>query len=307
MRILTPLLAVSVITLDGGSGFASDTASSPSSTTSSGTSTSSDTQSGQIGYGNTKLKGQKDLSGTSSSASSSDQSNQAGTMGDTVTADAGTTYGGDTTYSGEMGGNQAGMADTTAGTTTAQTSEVTKGYLRSEGVSIKPQLGVIGYRDNTLTDTARAAGGFGLDWNASKLFAMDPSIYVGPSTGFIYSHLGSATSNLFGKGADFVENQAGANMLIIPANLKVGYNINDYYRVSAHGGGNVVYRSIASSMQLGSDFNQSGSLWKLYPNAGIDFEAALGPNVSLALRPDVTFTTTDNFFTGMVALGINLA
>ena len=294
MRILTPLMAVSVFALiTGGVALGSDTSSRPSSSESSSgqeqSSTtgekSSDTQAGQIGYGNNELKGEEKVP-------SSEQAGQAVQPGQAE-------------QPGQYG--QPGSAETTLGTTTATTSEVSRGYLKNEGIAVKPQLGVIAYRDNTLTDTARAAGGIGLDWNVAKAFSMSPSVYMGPSSGFIYSHLGSATSNFFGSGADFVENQAGANLLVIPANLKVGYNINDFYRVSVHGGGNVVYRSIASSMQLGSDFAQDGSLWKMYPNAGFDLEAGLGPNLSLAIRPDVTFTTTDNFFTGMVALGINLA
>ena len=237
MRILTPLLAVSVITLyGGGASFANDTSTSSGSSksdTSSNTdvSHSSDTQSGQLGYDNPKLKGQQGLNENTASdqnqQASSDQSSQsanqggqAGTAGGTATADSGTSYGSDmssssstgtmgtTSSSGDMGGGQPGTADTTAGTTTATTGEVTKGYLKSEGVSVRPQLGVIAYRDNTLTDTARAAGGIGLDWNAAKLFSLGPSVYVGPSSGFIYSHLGSSTSNFFWSCAYFLYNQS---------------------------------------------------------------------------------------------------
>ena len=81
-----------------------------------------------------------------------------------------------------------------------------------------------------------------------------------------------------------------ANMLLIPADLKVGYNFTPAFRTSLHGGGNVLYRSTANAANTG-DAVGSDSLWRLYPNAGADFEWQVGRNVSLIARPDVTFTS----------------
>lgn len=195
----------------------------------------------------------------------------------------------------------------TSGVTVARGEEVTRGYLKDEAFGIKPQVGVLAFKDTDGTNTARGAVGIGLEWNATKALGLDPTWYFGPSSGVIFSHLGSPSSNFFGSDADANRQIAeGANMLFIPANLKLGYNFSDHYRLSVHGGGNAIYRSVARSMNLGDGSDRDGSLWKVYPNVGADLEIAMGRNVSLLLRPDLTITPNDDFFTGTAALGINI-
>ncbi|OFZ54235.1 MAG: hypothetical protein A2428_07115 [Bdellovibrionales bacterium RIFOXYC1_FULL_54_43] len=202
---------------------------------------------------------------------------------------------------------------TTTGATTAEASEVTQGYLTDEIFSVKPLVGVIAYRDlfTSDTNTSRGALGLSMDYNASAMLGetMQRNWYLGPSVGFIYSHLGSPGSNFFGSAPDVAtggNSAPGANILIIPTNLKFGYNIADSLRISAHGGGNVIYRSVASSMNLDTDSASQDSLWKYYPNVGGDLDIGFGKNVALSLRPDVTFTPNENFFMGTLGLGVAL-
>jgi hypothetical protein len=197
--------------------------------------------------------------------------------------------------------------DDTSMRTTRESRDVTEGYLREEGVSIKPMVGVIAFTDQFRNETSRLVGGLSIDANVARWFSDSYSdLYIGPSLGAIYSHLGEPTSNFVGTDPDAGVGQAGANLLILPANLKLGYNVGDSFRLSAHGGGNVLYRSVASSMFLDNDSVGTGTDWSIFPNVGGDVEIGFGKNVALSLRPDWTITPGDEFFTGTVGLGIAL-
>jgi len=215
--------------------------------------------------------------------------------------------------------------------TTAEASELTRGFLKDETVAVKPLVGAIAFDDTYLSatinstssltgkstnafddvdgNTARMAYGLEIDWNAAPLFGemMEKDMFFGPTVGFIYSHLGAPTSDFIGRNPDNEAlGQAGSNMAVIPTNLKVGYNVAEAVRLSAHGGGNIIYRSVANSINLGDDSTGSDSLWKYYPNAGADIEFGLGQNAALSLRPDWTFAPNDDLFMGTVALAIGL-
>lgn len=190
---------------------------------------------------------------------------------------------------------------------TAEASEITRGYLKDERIAIKPQLGVLAYSDAIGERTARAAYGFTVDANIAKL--IDNSwnkTYLGVTTGFLFSHMGAPGSNLFGTNPSNNQGTAGANMFVIPANIKAAYNVYDNFRVGVHGGGNVVYRSVASVANFGDSSSLPGSVWRLFPNAGADFELGLGEQAALMLRPDWTFTPGSSFFMGTLALSIPL-
>ena len=191
-------------------------------------------------------------------------------------------------------------------TTTTTESNVGVGALGKEGFGFKPEVGAMVYNDALGNTTSRGVAGLDIDMNLSRLVSTNPGLYVGPQTGIVYSHLGSATSNFFGTSPSSDVNNAGANMLLFPVNLKVGYNLTDSFRISAHGGGNVMYRSVANVMDLGaSSFNNgSTSTWSMFPNAGGDVEFGLGKSASLLLRPDWTSTPGNDFFTGTLGLGI---
>lgn len=86
--------------------------------------------------------------------------------------------------------------------------------------------------------------------------------------------------------------------------LKVGYHLTDRVRVSVHGGGNVTYRSVASSANFGESSTGSDSNWTLFPNAGADLEIGLTRQISLAARPDITFTTGQEVYMGTLGVTI---
>jgi hypothetical protein len=194
-------------------------------------------------------------------------------------------------------------AEDTMATTRREESEVSRGMLRDEVFGMKPQVGVISFDEPGTGDTAsRGVVGILFDWN----FASGSHFYVGPQFGGLFSHLGAPGSNFFGSDAP-TGDRSGANIVTLPANFKVGYNFTDRFRIAAHGGANFVYRSIASSMNLGRDAdNTLSDNWSVFPNLGGDVEFGLGRSVSLMLRPDWTFTPGDDFFTGTIALGIPL-
>jgi hypothetical protein len=182
------------------------------------------------------------------------------------------------------------------------------GMLKDEVVGFIPEVGVLAFTDPaTGTTTSRGGAGLGVDWNISPMLgeAFKP-FYLGISTGFIYSHLGSSTSNFFGTNPNVAVTDPGSNLLLIPADLKLGWSGGSNARISIHGGGNVIYRTVASAIDFGSSSFQGGSVWSIFPNAGADFEVGIGRNVSLNLRPDFTFTPGNTLFTGTLGLGLNL-
>ena len=193
---------------------------------------------------------------------------------------------------------KAGSAETT----TADMGEY-KSALKNETVGLKPQVGVVYFNDPvTGNKDTRAAYGATLDFNFTKMATSGPTpFYVGLSTGGIYSHLGGTNANFFG-----TNGIGGQNIVQIPANLKVGYNLTDNFRLGVHGGGNVIYRSQANGITLGSGNVGTGSDWSIFPNAGADLEFGIGRNTALIIRPDATFTTGENLYTGTLGFSIAL-
>jgi len=192
-------------------------------------------------------------------------------------------------------------------TTVGKAKDLGTGQLRHEIVGIKPQIGALMFKDQQLNASSRAIQGVTVDGNLATMINKDwNTLFVGPSVGVLYSHLGDPTSNFIGTNPTSQMGAGGANLLLLPANLKLGLNLADNFRIAAHGGGNLVYRSMASSMNLGDSALGSDSAWKLFPNVGADAEFGLGNNVALMLRPDWTVTPGDTLFSGTVALNIPL-
>ncbi len=194
---------------------------------------------------------------------------------------------------------ESGTQSTSQNTMTAERS------MKDETLAIQPQLGLLNFKDPTGQYTSRATAGVGVNFNLAPVLASEDQRdwYYGISTGALYSHTGSATSNLFGSGASQASTE-NSNVILIPANLKIGYQLTSGLRISAHGGGNVIYRSNASSIDLGPGSDSSGSLWKIYPNAGLDGELQLSNSLSLLLKPDMTFTTGRNLFIATVGASL---
>lgn len=187
----------------------------------------------------------------------------------------------------------------------AEAAEVTKGMLEEEKFAIRPQAGVLVYSQPTGADQGRFATGLTIDWNLAETFWPDTignRWAIGPSTGLIYSHLGPPSSNFFGSDAP-VQVDAGANFFYVPVNAKIGYNVLEKFRVSLHGGANITYRSIPSTIVIGGD---PDSTTTAFPNVGADLEWGLG-KVALGLRPDVTLGTERQIFSGTLMVAIPLA
>lgn len=177
--------------------------------------------------------------------------------------------------------------------------------LETEKVAIRPQIGTV-LLDRGDGKDARAVGGLTLDWNAVSTFTDNEAFgraFIGPSIGAFYSRLGDTTTGFFGQNSD-VTNAPAASLLVLPANLKLGYLLTDKLRVSAHGGGNALYRSSPSLAFFGT--GNANDNWTFQPNAGADLEWGIGKNVSLLLRPDWTFTPGNDLFTGTIGLGIGI-
>lgn len=205
---------------------------------------------------------------------------------------------------------QPGRVETMPTEVTVAQVEPERYAIRDEIVGIKPQAGTILYK-SPVDDSNQQRLIFGLtaDWNMRHaFFGGNPTRWaLGPSVGIYYSHLGSGNSDFFGAGDGSERNLGGgANMLLLPLNFKVGYNLTDSFRISAHGGGNMIFRSKANSMNLGADQGVSDTLWKMYPNAGADFEIGLTRSVALLFRPDFTIAPEKDIFTGTVGISASL-
>lgn len=181
--------------------------------------------------------------------------------------------------------------------------------MRDDKFTVIPLIGTLAYVDPRDEGAGRLAVGLALEANAMS-WQEDVTLrdwYLGASTGFIYSHIGSRTSNFFGTDPDVQDNAASANIVLIPVDLKVGYLVTEKIRFSILGGGNVMYRSVKSSFDTGGDFaTDNSSDWTMYPNLGASLEVGLADRVTLAVKPDLSFTPGVVAFYGMLGIGISL-
>jgi hypothetical protein len=190
------------------------------------------------------------------------------------------------------------------GVTAAEVEDVDVGPLRDEALGIRPQLGAVIFEDVLGNDTSRAVYGLTIDWNLVATFSDHPrarSFYAGPTTGLIFSHLGAPGSNFLGADAD-VDFGRGANLLLVPLNARFAYNFSANFRMGAHGGANLVYRSERNAIALGKDAVGLEEAWDFFPNVGVDVEVGIGRNAALMLRPDLTITSEENLIVGTLAL-----
>ena len=177
--------------------------------------------------------------------------------------------------------------------------------LKDEIIGFSPQVGVLNYTGMNGSKQSRALTGFGVDFNISPLLSESAKDYfLGVSVGAFYSHMGASNSNLLGANPDTMPDTGGANLLLLPADVKLGVNITPSFRTSIRAGGNVIYRSLANSAYLDSGTASNSSLWRLYPNAGVDLEWQVSKYISLIARPDLTFTTGDKMFTATLGATI---
>ena len=181
-------------------------------------------------------------------------------------------------------------------------TDYTESSLRDEVVGISPQIGMVDFVGPTGGRLARGTIGLGLDLNMAPWFGNNAKdMYVGISTGGYFAHMGASGANFFGSNTDV---PTGANMIIIPADLKLGYNMSDSMRISLHGGANAIYRSAAGAADMGVGSNGQGALWKIYPNVGADFEVQASKHLSFVARPDVTITSGASVLMGTIGATI---
>ena len=189
------------------------------------------------------------------------------------------------------------------GVSEAQAVSLNKGTLKDESIGLKPEVGAFLFQDNTANQTARGAIGVGFDANFSHILSgVAQNTYFGISTGGLWSHLGASGSNFFGYNSPG-GTTAGANLFMVPGDVKLGYNVQDNLRISAHGGVNLMYNSQPSSINWGSATSRN---WNIMPNVGADIDFGLSKNVVLTLRPDWTFTPGVGIFTGIIEFGVAL-
>jgi hypothetical protein len=173
--------------------------------------------------------------------------------------------------------------------------------IRDETLGVSPQVGVLSYTNPNGAYSARAFAGITGSFNFVPLTASPEARlwYVGVTTGVLFSHNGSSSSNFFGSNPS-VSATDNSNILYIPADLKIGYNFGETFRLSAHGGGNIIYRSSSGSVNLGAGSTGDDSLWKIYPNVGGDLEWQVSKRVSILVRPDVTITPASDTLSATV-------
>lgn len=175
------------------------------------------------------------------------------------------------------------------------TSDDTKIDVNS--LAIRPSAGAVFYNGQE-----RFTGGVMLDINVLST----PWARLGPSTGALFSSL---------SGGDFFSGVSTNNnnyFFQIPANLKVTFSPDPANRLQlgVHGGANVI-RSTGTAGRFGSAGNvvattDTGASWDVHPNVGADIDFALGDNVDLTLRPDVTFLDTFRMTTATLGLALKL-
>jgi hypothetical protein len=221
------------------------------------------------------------------------------------------------TTTDQSNNSQAGTADNTGVSIAPAPAPAQKKTLVDEKIGIKPQVGDLNYRDASNAKSNRALYGLTADFNVgdivnNALNMHQTGLYLGPQTGFLFSHIGAVGGGFFGdSGAqggtpNVANSDPGANMFLIPANLKAGWTLYGF-RVSAHGGGNVIYRSNASTVLVGKNTPiTSSSKWGILPDAGPEVEYGILNGGAVIARADWTFGGSNTMFDGTVGLSIPL-
>lgn len=201
----------------------------------------------------------------------------------------------------------ADNSDEQMGTSSAANPVSNGGTLANETVGLKPEVGIMNFHDSQGQNATRGTIGIHYDFNMSNLLSQfgGNRFYLGPSFGALFAHVGASGASWFGSSPSVNDGTAGGNVLEFPLDMKLGYDVTDNLRISAHGGGNVLYRSIAGAMVV-DDNTGSNSKWKIFPAVGGDVEFGIAKNVAIDLRPDVTLTPINTIFTGTIGIGLAL-
>lgn len=208
----------------------------------------------------------------------------------------------DDTYSGEVEDDAIDRGGIDREPASTQRTEA-----EAEDMQQEPQIGVTNFalRPSAgavfFNEQERFAGGVLMDFNVVSLDWMK----LGPATGAIFS------SNTTGDFFNGVSTSNNNYFFQIPANLKATFAPDPSRRlqIGVHGGANVI-RSTGTAGTFGSDdvvaVTDTGASWDVHPNVGGDIDFALGTNVDLTLRPDVTFLDDFNMVTTTLGLALKL-
>ena len=187
------------------------------------------------------------------------------------------------------------------GRTIVTQKEVQPSGFANEEFGFRPQAGIVN-RNNLGDSSVKAIFGLLMDINVVRAPPLQEGRpYVAFGFGALYSHLGNPNSDFIGLGG--TGGDEGTNFLELPVNAKAGYTFNEVFRMTVHGGLNVLY-SHTTLAAVAPATPASTSTWNGFGNIGADFEFAVGKNVAVLLRPDWTFAAGDTFFTG--TFGVDL-
>jgi hypothetical protein len=200
-----------------------------------------------------------------------------------------------------MGFGAAAQAE--EGMVTVKRADEYKGAYDSP-VNVDLRIGSLAYQESVGDESARAAYGLTFRWNASH--GNPTNLYYGVQTGFLFSHLGAPTSNFFGTDASGSPPGADANATIFPINLIVGYQVNDQFLITGHGGASMLYRSNSSAMLLGRGETDTSDSFEVFPALGIMAGYELGRNIALTAQGDFTFTPQDDIWAATLGLSFGI-
>lgn len=172
------------------------------------------------------------------------------------------------------------LTDAQAGISVQPMTPLRTNTLLDEHVGVQPQTGVLVYGDMAAGRTSsQLLSGVTFDFDALAL--LEPTLedlYAGFATGLLYSRINSQG--------------IGSNYFIIPANLKLGINLESNSRFSFRFGFNIVSRPEDSGV---------------FPNLGFDYELGLAKGVALLVRPDLTLVAGNSIFATTLGLSITLS
>lgn len=179
--------------------------------------------------------------------------------------------------------------------------EKDEGGLHNQVVGISAQVGIIDVDDASGKSHARAVYGVTSDFNfLAHANTGRGRPFFGPAAGFFYSHLGQSGANFFGVNSP--GGVKGADIFLIPLNLKVGYTFGNAYRISGRLGANIIYQNNPASARQAVPGTFIDEDWDASTNLGADVEIGLSRNVSLVLRPDWIFRPGAITFSGTAGL-----
>ncbi len=166
---------------------------------------------------------------------------------------------------------------------------------QNEEFGFRPQVGFTS-RNNFGDTSVKALAGLLMDVNFFRLPPSDQGRpYIALVFGALYSHLGNPGSDFIGLGGP--AGDQGTNFLQLPLNVKAGYTFSDVFRVTVHGGLNVLY-SHTDLASVAPATPGSVSSWNGFGNIGMDLEFGVAKSLAVLFRPDWTFASGDTFFTG---------